>query len=111
MQPDKYLPHIQFEEKFCMACFWDGQDPETSYITHFLKVSKGPTAYPLCMCRTHANSDRAFHMPRVCVSPQQQILVFTSPRGSCGGAVGSPLIISNEHPSCLRRSTSVTSSV
>ena len=38
-QPDKYLPRIHFEEKFCMACFWDGQDPETSYITHFLKVS------------------------------------------------------------------------
>ena len=37
-QPDKYLPRIQFEEKFCMACFWEGQDPESSYITHFLKV-------------------------------------------------------------------------
>jgi hypothetical protein len=21
-----------------MACFWEGQNPETSYITHFLKV-------------------------------------------------------------------------
>ena len=42
MQPDKYLPRIQFEEKFCMACFWEGQDPETSYITHFLKVTVLP---------------------------------------------------------------------
>ena len=60
MQPDKYLPRIQFEEKFCMACFWDGQDPETSYITHFLKVRSRfaeqmhtrlvPSAWHACVC-------------------------------------------------------------
>ena len=27
-----------------MACFWEGQDPETSYITHFLKVSTGASS-------------------------------------------------------------------
>ena len=39
-QPERYLARVHFESKFCMACFWEGQDPESSFITHFLKVTE-----------------------------------------------------------------------
>ncbi len=31
---------MKFEDKYCMACFWVGQQPQTSYITHFLMTQK-----------------------------------------------------------------------
>lgn len=31
---------VLFESKYCIACFWLGQPPETSFITHFLKTEK-----------------------------------------------------------------------
>ncbi len=31
---------VKFESKYCIACFWWGQQPETSFITHFLKTEK-----------------------------------------------------------------------
>lgn len=38
--PDKYMPQVHFESRYCIACFWAGQKPETSFITHFLKTEK-----------------------------------------------------------------------
>jgi len=38
--PDTFLPHVKFETKYCLACFWAGQLPQTSYITHFLMTQK-----------------------------------------------------------------------
>jgi hypothetical protein len=31
---------VLFESRYCIACFWWGQKPETSFITHFLKTEK-----------------------------------------------------------------------
>lgn len=41
---DAYVSHlpaqVHFESRYCIACFWAGQRPETSFITHFLKTEK-----------------------------------------------------------------------
>ena len=38
--PPWWLRQVLFESKYCIACFWQGQQPETSFITHFLKTEK-----------------------------------------------------------------------